>query len=405
MKRGLLIVILFILFIGDVYAEGIEQKIETPLYKLSDEVFEVDRQRNFFTEDGFITVDYDEDYVANYVYDVSYLFTHYDNEGNVLKENKLELEFESSAYEGVYAIDYYNNSLYLFINGTYDKVRGYHLFVIDENLNISLKKTFTAEELLLSETETEDYAVTLDNYNIVDGKLAILVQKFNFWSLKSEYSINLFDLESLESEVLDGTEEIQKKYFYSEYLKSYYGDVDDISFYDGYVFVSYKTGNFARLDVYKDDKVVLAINNSKYASFSDIKIIDNYLIMIANYVSENVNSNNDILIYTMNGDLVKTISSNGNYHSLEVKDNQFLVGRYYEDGVCSIYRHHHSIKQNCISYVQHILYEVDIDKQEKVEIEENNPDTSSISIICGIVLVLGTLVIGIKSYHKYKQYE
>ena len=393
MKKVLFTILLFMIWVSVKAEVKYEKKIETPLYELNEESFSLDRQRNYFMSNGFITVDYNSTYTSNYMYNDNYVFTLYDEDGKELSNKEITIIDRGEEF----AINSYKDNIYMFVRGKYNGEDKYFLFRIDNKLNITLLKSFELEDIIMGESDTGDSVVSLIDTSIVEGKIAFYIGEFNYWTMKNDYKINTYDLESLSNEVITYDEESYKKYFYEDYLRTYYGNSTNISYDNEYVFVSNIVGNFARLDVYKDNKVELAINSKDYAYFGDAKILEDYIIVIAYKGEEGVNQKGDLLIYDMNGNLLDTISNNDNYHSLEVLDNKLLVGRYYVDGVCNVGGHHYSIKEDCIAYVQHIYYEFDIDNSSIVE-EESNPETSSLPIIGSIILAIGGGFVLYKSY-------
>ena len=408
-------------FVTIVNADSSYHKVfETELYERSDLDYYNEKQKNFFVKNDIISVSHRLEFnifPQSTVFDGYFTFHKYDKNGKLINEKEIKILNLNDYYSSFGLVEQSGDCIYVFTNGIYDNKEGFLLLKVDSDLNVSVSKVFSNFDIFKTE-----YFPGFRYVTISDGNIIFSFEEYDEEKDAYSYKINMFDLEKFEGKLVDD----------EELLKKYFPNIGSSSNSDGlnYIYTIYKDNkytfnkntslDYANLVITSNGEEKLSIDNKTYESFEEGAIIDNYILLIAKYednldleyydysLFDVLNKKSDLLIYDMNGNLVDTITTNANYENIEVKDDEFLVSRFYADGVCLLGGRYYSIKKECKTYIQRILYSFSADDGVLNENENSttqNPDTTSLPIICTILIALGIMMVFFKSYNSLKNID
>ena len=228
------------------------------------------------------------------------------------------------------------------------------------------------------------------------------------------------DVENGTFDSIPNTDESLNKYFPLIYLAEkdednnfdYYDKEDDIVAKSGSLYTFNSDDEYlahAIGKVEQNGEKLFEYENEKYRSFSDVKIISNYIVLTASsgsrQDSERGVDKSDVLVFDLEGNLLNTLSNNSKYVNLIEDEEGFIVSKYYAEGICDFADVEATTREawvydSCKTYLTHEKYTL---SEVKGATNEDNPETASLPIILFVVFSFGCLLFIKKSKTKMGQ--
>lgn len=184
------------------------------------------------------------------------------------------------------------------------------------------------------------------------------------------------------------------------------------------VYVGTKTNGdvqVAYMNVIKNNESVWFRNLEKYESFTNPVLVQDFIVLKANYDKEKSfgTQRSDILMYDLKGNLVYTLTSpNTNFNNIISFDDYFVVDKLYVEGSCAVESMGTYELWNADSCDTYYIYEKYIPEklssvlsekeEQKEEEKDDNPNTSALPILVFVVISLGAMVVMKKHTDKLK---
>lgn len=376
-----------------------------PLYALDSEAYKTDRGIVFIEE--YSSEDVNEN--LGVLYSKVKLL---DKDGNLIAEKTLG----DTHFSTVFRV-YDNYVFYVEMECDED---GYNCFGEVGVLSSDLKSVMAKEIKVVAEAndlDVVDIYYSFANYGGYDINMIRNVAKdkdgnYIFYSTKDEFvkisvtsqTIELITLtdEEIETYFLDVNHISEKNYTdrsknidYNSYIKLNDGSILYTGTYNSGVTAiasgtpSVDIDEIAYLEVVKDGAVVWSKEDSKYDSFSSPIIVKDYIVVKATYDNGNgVGSKKaDLIMYTMNGEHVNTLSSKSYFNTLISMGDYFITDEVYVEGSCLVDDYGTYDLWNAESCVTYRFYR--IIEPKPISVIPENPETKALSILLLIIIAIG----------------
>ncbi|MDE5888630.1 MAG: hypothetical protein K2H20_01275 [Bacilli bacterium] len=165
----------------------------------------------------------------------------------------------------------------------------------------------------------------------------------------------------------------------------------------------------ASLNLYKKGEKIWSILNKDYNIFMYTKLYNDMIITVAGKYDDNIlNYKSDILFYDLEGNMIGKIEENELLSYLTVSEERFAFGREVIDGICGEDKYNRS-DSGCDSITTFDIYTLGTSAMNPPEDEGavsgvtiTNPETSSHKVIYLIIVLFGSLSIGLMLRKKLK---
>ena len=186
----------------------------------------------------------------------------------------------------------------------------------------------------------------------------------------------------------------------NSYQLNSYVEISDNTIYVGGI-----NGNKAYLEVVdKDGEVIHSSDDSKYVRFSNPVIMDDYVIVKADYDKKQTlgSKKADLIVLDKNGNNVYTLENGSYYTDLIVKDKTLYAERIYVEGLCtsevreiSTYGTYNAWNvDSCKTYKYYEKYNLEKTADVKdTSVNIKNPETSVFSIVLFVIASMLMIVV------------
>lgn len=312
--------------------------------------------------------------------------------------------------ERVLYMEAYEDSLYVLTSGDF-----YYFYKLNNKMEIVKSIALTGYEF---------YPGDYYEFNI-GRRMFAFAEDYIIVSLPNDHgqyyyiSYDLSRFESSSDSVLAYQNKIKYFYHNNGYRINYrdpdnriYDDYFSYDYFENYTIASGKNGNglqddnYAVIGVFNESGVVWRDKSEDYIQFFGTKLFDDKIVTIGarSYDENSRDLLSDLLVYSIDGELLETIEINKNLTYLSENDESLVVSISDVDGICGNdkYTNQNNYKYapsdtGCDVLTAYRVYtlgsKMPVEEEKDTSILPDNPNTLSFSIIC--LFILGVACFGI----------
>lgn len=319
--------------------------------------------------------------------------------------------------ERVLYMEAYGDSLYVLTSGDF-----YYFYQLNNKMEIVKSIELTGYQFY--QDQYYDFNIGLKIFAFAEDYIIVYLPNAQGQFYYINYDLSHFESASDSDLAFDN----MIKYFYNNnmYPISYrdpdnriYDDYVSYDYFENYTIASGKNGNglpddnYAVISVFDESGVVWRYKSEDYVKFFGTKLFDDKIVTIGarSYDQNSKDLLSDLLVYSMEGELLETIEINKNLTYLSENDESLVVSISDVDGICGNdkYTDQNNYKYapsdtGCDVLTAYRVYtlsnKMPVEEEKDTSILPDNPNTLSFSVLSLIILGLASVAIYFISHKK-----